>query len=209
MAKPKARKVIQRNGADRQSSSLPGWIYLLVGLAIGLTVAYAVYVNGNKPAPAPLAAEAVSAPATTATASAPAAVPADAAEEPVAEGEVTFDFYEMLPSLDVGLGEEPTATGTAAATATAPTAAAAPPAVSKQGIYIIQAGSFSGFADANKRKAELGLLGIRSEIKAGDANGRTVYRVYTDPLESPDAVNRTSSLLTGAGIEIMLKRVSD
>ena len=45
--------------------------------------------------------------------------------------------------------------------------------------------------------------------RLGDANGRTVYRVYTDPLKTPDDVNRTSSLLAGAGIEVLLKRVSD
>ena len=98
-------------------------------------------VNGNKTTPVqPTAeAEAASQPASKPAASKPA--PAVVVEEPVAEGEVTFDFYEMLPNLDVGLGEdEQTATGTSAATA----ATAAPPAVSKQGIYIIQAGSFSG-----------------------------------------------------------------
>jgi cell division protein FtsN len=203
MAKSRTRKAVQRNGADRQSSSLPGWMYMLAGLAIGLTVAYAIYVNGNKAPPAKPTAEAVSAPPSKPSVSKPA--PAVAAEEPIAEGEVTFDFYNMLPNLDVGLGEEQTAPEASAA----PAATAAPPAVSKQGIYIIQAGSFSGIADANKRKAELGLLGIRSEIKAGDANGRTVYRVYTAPLTTPNDVNRTSSLLAGAGIEIMLKRVSD
>lgn len=178
-------------------------MYMLFGLAIGLTVAYAIYVNGNKVTPVPSTTEVPGKPASKPAASKP--TPAVVAEEPVAEGEVTFDFYEMLPNLDVGLGEEQTASGTDAAT----TATAAPPAVSKQGIYIIQAGSFSGLADANRRKAELGLLGIRSEIKTGDANGRTVYRVYTEPLKTPDDVNRTSSLLAGAGIEVLLKRVSD
>lgn len=204
MAKPRTRKTVQRNGADRQSSSLPGWMYMLAGLAIGLTVAYAIYVNSNKAPPAQPTAEAVSAAPSKPAASKPEPAIV-AAEEPVAEGEVTFDFYEMLPNLDVGLGEEQPVAGTAPATQ----ATATPPAVSKQGIYVIQAGSFSGLADANKRKAELGLLGIRSEIKTGDANGRTVYRVYTAPLTTPDDVNRTSSLLAGAGIEIMPKRVSD
>ncbi len=176
---------------------MPGWIYLIMGLAIGLTVAYAVYVNGNKKLAQP-AAEAVSELAGKPAARKPE--PATLVEEPLAPGDVTFDFYEMLPNLDVELYEIEKAPATATV---------APPAVSKPGIYIIQAGSFGGLAEANKRKAELGLLGIHSEIKTGDANGRTVYRVYTDPMETPDDVNRASTLLTGAGIDILLKRVSD
>ena len=203
MAKSKARRAGQQRGTQRQGTTVPGWMYMLFGLAIGLTVAYAIYVNGNKTIPVPSTTEVPGKPASKPVASKP--TPAVVAEEPVAEGEVTFDFYEMLPNLDVGLGEEQTASGTGAATAVT----AAPPAVSKQGIYIIQAGSFSGLVDANRRKAELGLLGIRSEIKTGDANGRTVYRVYTEPLKTPDDVNRTSSLLAGEGIEVLLKRVSD
>lgn len=199
MVKAKVRKAGQRGGGDRKGSSMPGWVYLIMGLSIGLTVAYAVYVNSNKKLAQP-AAEPVSAPAAKPAARKPQ--PAAVAEEPAAEGDVTFDFYEMLPNLDVELYEEAKAPATATATAT-------PPAVSKQGIYIIQAGSFGGLAEASKRKAELGLLGIHSEIKTGDANGRTVYRVYTDPMENPDDVNRTSTLLTGAGIDILLKRVSD
>lgn len=198
MVKAKVRKAGHHGGTDRRKgSSVPGWIYLLMGLSIGLTVAYAVYVNSNKKLAQP-AGEPVSAPAEKPAARKPQLAVVE--DEPVAPGEVTFDFYDMLPNLDVELYE----------IAKAPaTATAAPPAVSKPGIYIIQAGSFGGLAEANKRKAELGLLGIHSEIKTGDANGQTVYRVYTDPMENPEDVNRASKLLTGAGIDILPKRVSD
>ena len=84
-----------------------------------------------------------------------------------------------------------------------------PPKVDKPGIYILQAGSFSRLADANRRKAEIALLGVHAEIKKGNANGRAVYRVYTDPMEQPAEVNRVSKLLTDSGIEILRKRVSD
>jgi cell division protein FtsN len=200
MARSKVRKAGQRGGPAKKGNSMPGWVYMLAGLAIGLAVAYGVYVSGNKrlvtSQPEPVA-EPAKAPAKKPATAKPA--PAAVAEDVAAEGDITFDFYEMLPNLDVELYEE----------TKTPTETAAPPAVSKQGIYIIQAGSFSGLADANRRKAELGLLGIHSEIKTGDAGGRTVYRVYTDPMENPDDVNRTSTLLTDQGIDILLKRVAD
>ena len=63
--------------------------------------------------------------------------------------------------------------------------------------------------DANRRKAQMALLGVRSDIKRGQANKRTVYRVYTDPMEDPEEVNHVSEQLQQANIEILLKRVSD
>ena len=179
---------------------MPGWVYMFVGLAIGLTVAYAVYVNDRRQLAEPAAVAPQPAPREPAS-----SVPEEVEEAP--DAGVTFDFYDMLPSLDVEVFEEEGPAPKAPAARTAPPAPPAP--VTTEGIYILQAGSFSRLGDANRRKAELGLLGIRSDIKKGNANGRVVYRVYTDPLESTDQVNRTSNLLTGAGIEIMLKRVSD
>jgi len=197
MAKKRRRKAGGRSGRKQKNNAIPGWIYMFVGLAIGLTVAYAVYVNDRRQ-PAP----------TTAIESTPAArEPASTVPEVIEEtpdAAVTFDFYDMLPSLDVEVFEDEKAP------ASAPAARSKPPApVTTQGVYILQAGSFSKLEDANRRKAELGLLGIRSDIKKGTANGRQVFRVYTDPMEQTAQVNRTSNLLTGAGIEVMLKRISD
>jgi cell division protein FtsN len=194
----KKRRKAGRRSTDRNRGA-PGWIYMLMGLAIGLAVAFAVYVSDReKPVQEVVAPAATPAPA-AATVTEEKAKPAAAAPD----GEVTLDFYDMLPNLDVEVFDDERAP------VRAPQPADTPPTVSKHGIYIIQAGSFSTLADANRRKAELGLLGVYSEIKKGSANGRTVYRVYTDPMEQPADVNRTSNLLTGAGIEIMLKRVSD
>jgi cell division protein FtsN len=55
----------------------------------------------------------------------------------------------------------------------------------------------------------MALLGVRSDIKRGQVNKRTVYRVYTDPMEDPEEVNHVSEQLQQANIEILLKRVSD
>ncbi|MEJ2137965.1 MAG: SPOR domain-containing protein [Gammaproteobacteria bacterium] len=199
MAGKKRRKAGHKGGARSSGSSTPGWVYMLIGLSIGLTVAYAVYVNDRKQ---------IGETVTTAPVEPPAREPASAVPEEIEEipeASVTFDFYEMLPNLDVEVYEEEREP-----VRTLPQATPEPPApVTRQGIYILQAGSFSRLEDANRRKAELGLLGVRSDIMKGAANGRTVYRVYTEPMEQPEEVNRTSNLLTGAGIEVMRKRVSD
>jgi cell division protein FtsN len=199
MVKKKRRTAGRRATDRRKNNAFPGWVYMLIGLAVGLAVASAVYVSGQnriakeaaQPAqPEPAEAEPV------------VAVPVlSEPEETKPEPGVTFDFYDMLPNLDVEVFDE--------APQPARAQPAPPPPVSRAGIYILQAGSFSQLADANRRKAEMGLLGVRSDIKKGVVNGRTVYRVYTDPMSNPKDVNQTSQKLAAAGIEVMRKRVSD
>lgn len=168
-----------------------------MGLAVGLAVAYAVYVSDRK-----ILAEQTTAPAATVIREPASTIPEVVEETP--EADITFDFYDMLPNLDVEIYEEQHTP-----VKTAPVKVTPRAQVNKPGIYILQAGSFSKLTDANRRKAQLALLGVHSDIKKGNANGRTVYRVYTDPMEKPEDVNRVSSLLTGANIEILRKRVSD
>jgi cell division protein FtsN len=191
MAKKKRRKA-GRKTRKKTNDSLPGWTYMLVGLAIGLTVAFAIYVNDRKQPGQSRVAPALAVPAEPAS-----SIPEAVADEP--ERGITFDFYELLPTLDVEIFEDERA----------PARSTAPAHVSQPGIYILQAGSFKSLTDANRRKAEIALLGVRSEIKKGNVASGTVYRVYTDPMEEPAEVNRVSNQLTSAGIEIMLKRVRE
>jgi len=188
--KKKRRRKAARKAGKRHNDALPGWMYMLVGLAIGLAVAFAIYVSDRKQPRQTAVAPAAVTPAE------PASTVPEAVEEAPESG-ITFDFYDLLPNLDVQIFEDEKAP------------AAIPARVSTPGVYILQAGSFTRLEDANRRKAEVGLLGVSSEIKKGTANGRTVYRVYTEPMEEPADVNRVSGQLVDAGIEIMLKRVSD
>jgi cell division protein FtsN len=195
MAKKKRRKSGRRSAGNKQSSAMPGWIYMSMGLAVGLAVAYAVYVSDQKKLT-----EQNTAPVAAVTREPASTIPEVVEETP--EADITFDFYNMLPNLDVEVYEEPRTP-----VKTAPVKVTPRTPVEKPGIYILQAGSFSKLTDANRRKAQLALLGVHSDIKKGNANGRDVYRVYTDPMDKPEDVNRVSSLLTAANIEILRKRV--
>jgi hypothetical protein len=191
----KTRKKSRRKAGRRKSDNyLPGWASMLMGLFLGLAVALYVYITD----PTPPSIALIKLPLSNAQ-------PASATPEAVKDSEVppepgiTFDFYDMLPNLGVEVYEDERA----------PTRSPTPARVSKPGIYILQAGSFSNINDANRRKAQMALLGVRSEIKRGQVNKRTVYRVYTDPMEDPEEVNHVSEQLQQANIEILLKRVSD
>jgi hypothetical protein len=227
MAKQKRRKA-----GKKQAASLPGWMHLIAGLAIGLAVAYGIYVSDRRQLPAPVETPAPQPVAKSTPVVEEVATAADA-------DAITFDFYEILPDLDVDLYEN--AAGTApvdliaaqeeaaapledavSAPAPLPAAPAAPPAprpapaaaavatvAERPGIYILQAGSFSVLDVAQRRADEMEELGVPADIKRGSVNGRTVYRVYTNPMDNPQDVNRVRTLLTGVGIDILQKRVSD
>ena len=119
-------------------------------------------------------------------------------QSPPAEATDRFEFYEMLPDAEVDVAEQPRATG-----------AVGPPPVSMPGTYVVQAGAFPNFAEADKVKARLALLGVVSEIQAADANGTTFHRVRIGPLDDLDELNRLRARLRQNGIEYLVIPVGE
>ena len=106
-----------------------------------------------------------------------------------------FDFYTMLPEQTIGEDVAPAETAT-------PRAASRP-----NEYYLLQAGSFRQREDADRRRAELLLLGLdpRVEESKGD-NGRW-FRVFLGPFESRSKMSRARSLTAGQNIDtLVLKR---
>ena len=104
----------------------------------------------------------------------------------------------MLPDAEVDVAEQPRATG-----------AVGPPPVSMPGTYVVQAGAFPNFAEADKVKARLALLGVVSEIQTADANGTTFHRVRIGPIDNLDELNRLRARLRQNGIEYLVIPVGD
>ena len=197
MAKRKKRRSKRRRTTKKQQS-YPGWLWMLFGLAIGLSVAFAIYVKDNEaPRPRP---EAV-----------PSAIdnngettsPADVAPEPepAEEEESRFTFYDLLPNAEFVVPEK-------APTTTAETAQQ-PEAVVEPGTYVLQAGSFSTNADADRRRAELALQGISSNIQRVTVNDREYHRVVIGPTDDLDELNLLRSRLRAAKIDVLRIRLSD
>ena len=121
----------------------------------------------------------------------PAGAPQAAATPP----KPRFDFYKLLPeqTIDVDV---------------APAEVAQPRTDTAAGeLYLLQAGSFRQREDADRRRAELLLLGLepRVEETSGD-NGRW-FRVYLGPFESRAQVARARSLTAAQDIDtLLLKR---
>ncbi|MGH8501941.1 MAG: SPOR domain-containing protein [Gammaproteobacteria bacterium] len=154
-----------RHDRDRP---LPGWIWLLTGLAMGLAVALIVYLNQPRPTPmAPQAVSEGSARASNETASsAPKKTPA----------ERRFDFYTLLPELEVVVPEAKPRASPAGGNTPAPAQV-----TSATGPYVLQAGSFRRAQEADSLKANLALLGVEADIQTVTVDDSVWHRVRIGP----------------------------
>lgn len=150
-----------RAQADRKE--IPAWIWMLAGILVGLGIAGVVFLKGwapklrgEQPAPAPV------------TAKAPELAPA-------AENKPKYDFYSVLPEMEVVVPEEEIKSSATQA-AVLPADASGNPQR-----FVLQAGSFRSNADAEALKARLALMGLRAQITPVTVNGTDFFRVRVGP----------------------------
>jgi cell division protein FtsN len=178
-----------------QNADYPGWVWMLFGLAIGLSVALAIYLNDGTPRPVQQARQAATpepAPVTIDDNGESAATAGDSAEE-------RFSFYDVLPNFEVVIPEQESDVRTDNA----------PQAVVQPGTYILQAGSFSAHADADRRRAELAMQGIESQIQRVVIDNRTYHRVRIGPIDNLNDLNVLRSRLRQAKIDVLRIRLGD
>ncbi|MCG8432823.1 MAG: SPOR domain-containing protein [Gammaproteobacteria bacterium] len=164
----------------------PGWIWLLAGFALGFAAAAVlkVGVGGSQP------------PAQSQTTPAETKPAADAQES----NGLRFDFYKMLPNFEVVIPEQDKDVRHAGEIA----------AVDTPGTYVLQAGSFKNFGDADRLKATLALLGIESTIQRVTIdNDQTWHRVRIGPHDDLDTLNDIRDRLDDSDIQALVIRVGD
>lgn len=170
---------------------------MLFGLAIGLSVALAIYVNGReaKRAPEPVAQQPASLHEPVENEPAVEEAPAATAEAPPSR----FDFYDMLPNFEVIIPEAEKEVSTDTAER----------AVVKPGVYVLQVGSFTEYADADRRRAQLALQGIESAIQRVRIGDKTYHRVRIGPIEDLERLNVLRSRLREAKMDVLRIRLSE
>ena len=169
------------------------------GLGLGLIVAIGVYLRtpGSPTAPGvsvaalPAAQARTSSNAPSQSAQRPATARAPAAEE-------RFSFYEVLPEFEVVVADEEKPAAPA-------TVRRAPPQA--PGSFLLQAGSFSAAADADRLQASLALLGFESHVQRVTIEDDVFNRVRIGPIGDLDAAKRTQSKLRDAGVDTLLMKV--
>ena len=180
----------KRHGSKPEKKSLPGFVWLLAGLCIGLFVALLVYLDTQPKSENSF---------TTAVKKEfdkikPKAKPKK--EKPSNKSEPKFNFYTILPELEVLIPDIETR-----------------PPDSKSNMkngevvsdkqYILQAGSFQKKVDAERLKASLALLGFEPNIQNVTINNEQWHRVRIGPYKNADTLYRNLNVLHKHDINAM------
>jgi len=195
------RKAVRKRKTRRSTQTqenYPGWMWMLFGLAIGLSVAFAIFMNDRETdVPARTAVPQPASMTSSLEPSIQAAAPTTTAPEEPAESR--FDFYEMLPNFEVIIPEQETNVSRDTQQE----------AVVLPGIYVLQAGSFTEFEDADRRRAQIALQGIESRIQRVTIDDKTYHRVRIGPTDDLDELNRVRNRLKQAKIDVLRIRLGD
>ena len=201
----------------RARATTPGWVWLLAGFALGAFVVGLAWIKyaprgddgawiGASPAPA--------------TPAAPDPQPHAGKRDGAVAPKPRFDFYTLLPSMEVvvpdeELEAEPPAPppppspppGPSSGSSVPPrTTVAAPPVPRVR--YLLQVASFRNAADADRLKAQLALLGYQANVqKAAASSGGTWYRVRIGPFNGTGPLQDARARLAQEGHKGMVIRL--
>ncbi len=186
----------ERQRPKRRREGMPGWVWGLVGLSVGLGVAAWVYLGGHHRTPAPAALVAPAPPTAVAEAPKKAPEPAASAAKPAAPPAAPkprFEFYTMLPEMEVPIHEPGAGKGSD------------PPAAKAPGeTYILQVATFRSYEEADRLKASLSLLGLEASIQSVTVDGKPLHRVRVGPYTDMAKVNDARRRLKEHALDPML-----
>lgn len=107
-----------------------------------------------------------------------------------------FDFYTLLPEQSIDVEVAPAEMAKPRNTVTA-----------NSEVYLLQAGSFRQRDDADRRRAELLLLGLEPKVEETSGDNGRWFRVYLGPFESRSRMAKARSLTAAQDIDtLVLKR---
>lgn len=185
-------------------------VYLAAGLVIGLFVAFLLFLSQQQSEP-------VSLKDSIAKAAKDAREVREQEESDPTDS--SFDFYEMLPELEVSVGEEGTVTAKpkrpappAQDTASEPSESvrtqSAPAPVSSGTIYL-QVGAYSKFESADQQKAGLLLQNWPTKVQSATKDdGRKIYRVFVGPYSEGASLDSAERQLKSMGLKPYRHQVS-
>ena len=179
---------------QKQKQSLPGYLWLLSGLAIGLFVAFIVYLDkqpeSDKNFGTAVQQELEKLKNKKSTKIEKTASTTKTSKE---KKEPKFNFYTILPELEVLIPESetrPPVTSKPEASSKVSSKGSSP---GKQ--YVLQVGSFQNLPDAEKLKANLAFLGLSAEIQHVTVNKQAWHRVRTGPYQNKKQLYQNQDLL--------------
>ena len=190
----------------KKQKKVSPWFGLLAGLAIGLFVAFLVFIQAQAPQ-SPRAIIEETAPQAAVTASQDTrAVRKEKQDVIPPPPKPRFDFYETLPEMEVVVPEIEVVIPEQAIKGKAESGVKQ---VKQPGKYALQVGSFRGEEQADRFKAELVLQGFEVTVQTVTINNTDTYhRVRIGPFKDLDALNKARSRLNKQGIENKLIKIT-
>ena len=186
----------RRTRRKRKPSGPPAWAWAVIGLIVGLFIAFLVFLQMRPQQPAAqIKQTALEKPAerNSRELRKPHSKPASPPPKP------RFDFYNLLPEMEVIVPEQeisgtPTHEGVKR--------------VEKPGTYLLQAGSFRSHKQADQLRARLALLGMETRIQTVSVNNKQAWhRVRVGPYDNLRELNQARSQLSKNGIDAILIRL--
>jgi cell division protein FtsN len=110
-----------------------------------------------------------------------------------------FDFYTILPEKEVVVPEYEIKTRTREERV----------GKAKETHYIMQAGSFKSFKEADQLRAKLAAMGIESKVQKAKVGSVNWYRVKMGPYDQTGSVNTIRARLRQHGIDAIVTETGD
>ncbi len=173
---------------------VPGWVWMLSGLMIGLLIAFLVYLSQQPGMTGNLGK--LDSKNTTAKDSVKKSKPKPKRSSNSEDQGLRYEFYTVLPESEIVIPEQELIQREKSK----------PSAQQKKHSYILQAGSFRLKQQAETLKARLALLGIESSVDKVLVNGDTWHRIRIGPFVSLRDINATRNRLRNNDINAILIR---
>lgn len=175
---------------------MPGWLFLVFGLTLGITGVLLTQLFVKRSETGDGIAGLL--PARTKTAETKTTEPSKSASKGPSkahkESTRKFDFYTILPEIETVLPEKEIKSKPVVK----------PAKTEAEVIYVLQAGSFGNYQDADQLKARLALLGLVAQIQKVAIEGRGEYhRVRLGPYEKLEELDSVSRRLQQNGIKVL------
>lgn len=176
MTKRKPRKTTARKTTRRPGRPLPGWVWMLTGLIIGLSATFLPSFNPW---------QAINTEKN----------PDSNSQAKVAKTNRTFDFYTLLPELEIVVDKN------------GQTPADTPDKKLPASRYVLQVGSFKNHQEADSLKAQLALMGVETNIEKVTVNTVNWHRVRVGPSKHTEQLESVQKRLRANKIDSILFKV--
>ena len=160
----------------RRSRPVPGWVWMLTGLIIGLSATFLPPFNQQR--------------ATNTEKNT-----GGNRQEEIPATSRTFDFYTLLPELEVVVDKAGRAP------------AGRPDNKLPAGRYVLQVGSFKDHQEADSLKAQLALMGVETNIEKVTVNTINWHRVRVGPIQHTEQLESIQKRLRKNKIDSILFKV--